>query len=330
MDPVAFKNKLFRCADDATRDSWALELFHWQAEQVAPYAEYLKHLAVNHAQIKRTQDIPYLPVELFKAHEVKASGFPAIKTFSSSGTTGQEPSLHHVVDLEVYEQSYLNTFQTFYGDPSDYVVFALLPSYLERSGSSLIDMAQGLITRSEHPDSGFFLDDLKALNKLLTKHLNSDRKILLLGVSFALLDLAEQYPMPLPKNAVVMETGGMKGRRREMIRSELHQILKEAFNLSVIHSEYGMTELLSQAYAPTGRCFQTSHWMRLSLRDTEDPLSPAPPGKTGGVNVMDLANIYSCAFIATQDLGRPCPEGGIEILGRFDNAEVRGCNLMVQ
>ncbi|QTN37834.1 acyl transferase [Cryomorphaceae bacterium] len=330
MDPVAFKNKLFRCADDVTPDTWALELFHWQAEQVPPYAEYLKHLGVNHARINRAKDIPYFPVEMFKAHEVKASGFPTIKTFSSSGTTGQVPSLHHVVDLEVYEQSYLNTFRSFYGDPKEYVVFALLPSYLERSGSSLIDMAQGLISRSEHPDSGFFLNDLKALKALLTKHLDSDRKILLLGVSFALLDLAEQYPIALPENAVVMETGGMKGRRKEMIRTELHQILKEAFNLSVIHSEYGMTELLSQAYAPTGRCFRTPPWMRLSLRDTEDPLSPAPPGKTGGVNVMDLANIYSCAFIATQDLGRPCPTGGIEILGRFDNAEVRGCNLMVQ
>lgn len=329
MDHIAFKNKVFNCASFRECESAALELFQWQAQHVAPYREFLNYLGIEPRQIHQLQDVPFLPVEFFKSHNVLADGCQPTHSFTSSGTTGQVPSRHLVADLSIYEESYTKAFHNFYGSPEDYVVFALLPSYLERSGSSLVLMAEGLIKASAHPDSGFFLNDLQKLHQLLQKHVQSDRKILLLGVSFALLDLADQFPIDLPENAVVMETGGMKGRRREMIRGELHKHLQHGFGISNIHSEYGMTELLSQAYALSGGLFRCPPWMNITLRDTEDPLSAAPTGKTGGINIIDLANIHSCAFIATQDLGRIQADGSFEVLGRFDNAEVRGCNLMV-
>lgn len=329
MDLNAFKNKVFLCASPSDRNDLALELFQWQALNVAPYREFLHHLGIDPQTIHSASDIPHLPVEFFKTHNVLADGCSPSEVFTSSGTTGQVPSRHGVVDPAIYRKSYTTAFQQFYGHPTDYVIFALLPSYLERSGSSLVTMAEGLIKASEHPDSGFFLNDFDKLRDLLQKHRNSDRKILLLGVSFGLLDMAEKHPIDLPESAVVMETGGMKGRRREMIRSELHAHLKKGFGIQNIHSEYGMTELLSQAYALSGGRFRCPPWMNIHLRDTEDPLSAAPQGKTGGINIVDLANIHSCAFLATQDLGRVHPDGSFEVLGRFDDAEVRGCNLMV-
>ncbi|MCE2496252.1 MAG: acyl transferase [Flavobacteriales bacterium] len=329
MDHIAFKNKVFLCASKLDREALALELFRWQAIHVRPYRDFLHYLHIDPAGVHDTSRIPYMPVKFFKSHNVLADGYSPSTIFTSSGTSGQTPSRHGVVVESIYRESYMAAFRLFYGNPSDYVIFALLPAYLERSGSSLVTMAQGLIEESEHPDSGFFLNEYSALRELLINHRTSNRKILLLGVSFALLDLAEQHPVQLPHNAVVMETGGMKGRRRELIRSELHQRLSKGLGTQNIHSEYGMTELLSQSYALSGGKFHCPPWMNIQLRDTEDPLSTAPQGKTGGINIMDLANIHSCAFIATQDLGRQFPDGSFEVLGRFDDAEIRGCNLMV-
>ena len=309
MDPVTFKDKLFHCASKPDRHHLALELFRWQARHVPPYREFLHYLRIDPNSVNQADHIPYLPVEFFKSHTVLADGYTPSVEYTSSGTTGQAPSRHLVADREIYRESYERTFRQFYGDPSEYVIFALLPSYFARSGSSLIDMTAGLIRLSDHPDSGSFLNEPEKVHELLLKHRTSNRRILLLGVSFALLDLAEKYPVALPETAVVMETGGMKGRRREMIRSELHTVLSTAFGVRQIHSEYGMTELLSQAYALTGGRFLCPPWMEIRLRDTEDPLSPAPEGQTGGINIMDLANIYSCAFIATQGSGPSSPGG---------------------
>lgn len=329
MNLEAFKNTVFQCSSKTEFHELALSLFQWQARHVSPYAQFLRLLKVDPSTITHISEIPFLPVTFFKSHNVLADGFTPQLHFTSSGTTGQTPSRHPVADRSLYKTSYLEGFKHFYGDPKEYVFLALLPSYLERTGSSLIDMAAGLITESQHPDSGFFLNNLDQLIRQIKKPRTDQRKIFLLGVSFALLDLAADHQIDLPKGAIVMETGGMKGRRKEMVRTELHDLLCRGFGMDQIHSEYGMTELLSQSYAPESGRFLTPPWMKITLRDTEDPLSPAKPGKTGGINIIDLANVYSCAFIATQDLGRPHPSGGFEVLGRFDDAEVRGCNLMV-
>lgn len=329
MNLKTFKNRVFRCSSENEFNELALELFQWQSTNVPPYREFLTLLKVSPSEINTVEDIPFLPVSFFKSHNVLADGYTPERHFTSSGTTGQIPSRHPVVDRMLYKNSYEKGFQHFYGDPKDYIFLALLPSYLEREGSSLIEMAAGLITESDHPDSGFFLDNYDALKAQIRKKRTDSRKLFLLGVSFALLDLATEHSIQMPENSIVMETGGMKGRRKEMIRSELHELLKNGLGVDQIHSEYGMTELLSQAYAPNSGRFSTPPWMRLFLRDTEDPLSAARPGKTGGINIIDLANIYSCAFLATQDLGRVHSDGGIEVLGRFDDAEIRGCNLMV-
>ncbi len=329
MNLKSFKNRVFRCSSENEFNELALELFRWQAANVPPYREFLSLLKVSPSEIQSVEDIPFLPVSFFKSHNVLAAGYTPELHFTSSGTTGQIPSRHPVVDKALYTDSFQKGFHHFYGDPKEYIFLALLPSYLERDGSSLIEMAAGLITESDHPDSGFFLNDFDALKAQIQKTRTDSRKLFLLGVSFALLDLATEHSIQMPDNTIVMETGGMKGRRKEMIRSELHEILKNGLGVDEIHSEYGMTELLSQAYAPNSGRFLTPPWMRLSLRDTEDPLNAARPGKTGGINIIDLVNIYSCAFLATQDLGRVHSDGGIEVLGRFDDAEVRGCNLMV-
>ena len=329
MKLEAFKNKVFRCSSETEFNELALSLFHWQARHVPPYAQFLKLLKVDPRTITSVSEIPFLPVTFFKSHNVLADGFTPQLHFTSSGTTGQIPSRHPVVDQALYQTSYLGGFKHFYGDPKEYIFLALLPSYLERTGSSLIDMAAGLITESNHPDSGFFLNNIEQLIEQIEKRRTDQRKIFLLGVSFALLDLTADHKISLPEGTIVMETGGMKGRRKEMIRTELHDALRRGLGVDQIHSEYGMTELLSQAYAPQSGHFLTPPWMKIVLRDMEDPLSPARPGKTGGINIIDLANVYSCAFIATQDLGRSHPSGGFEVLGRFDDAEVRGCNLMV-
>lgn len=301
----------------------ALRVFDFQFHNSAVYREYINMLGIS---VNSLSDIPFLPIEFFKTKRIATgSGEPEI-VFESSGTTGSAVSSHFVSYLDLYERSFKKCFELFYGSADSYRILALLPSYLERTNSSLVYMVNKLITWSHNPDSGFYLDNFRDLNAMLEK--STDQKTLLIGVSFGLLNFLEHY-QPRLQDTIVMETGGMKGRRKELIREELHRTLKSGFGVSAIHSEYGMTELLSQAYSQEDGIFNTPPWMKLSVREANDPLSQAPAGKTGGVNIIDLANLYSCSFIATSDLGRSIPNKGVEILGRFDFSDIRGCNLMV-
>ena len=321
LDFTQIKNR-----DDFNR--FALELFRYQAEANPVYSEYCRLIRVRPNQVKTTEQIPYLPIRFFKTHRVLCDGKKAEKIFRSSGTTGSTPSEHHVVSLQDYEKSFLHTFRQFYGEPSDYCIMGLLPTYADRGDASLAYMVSRLIALSGHPGSGFYLDQPARLRALLDALSDKGERVLLIGVTFALLDLAETFPGPL-KHVTIMETGGMKGKRPEMIREEVHRRLKEAFGVPDIHSEYGMTELLSQAYSKGDGIFHSPAWLRMHTREIEDPLSTTPPGKTGGINITDLANTHSCAFIATQDLGKVYEDGSFSIMGRFDHADVRGCNLMI-
>lgn len=305
------------------------EAFKFQAENCHVYRQYLSVLGVRPDKLISVQQIPFLPISFFKSYEVICEGMQPQKIFTSSGTTGTTPSRHPVADLSLYEESFSNGFQLFYGPVKDYCVLALLPSYLEREGSSLVYMAGALIQQSGHPNSGFYLYDFDTLAGVLKENESRGQKTLLLGVSFALLDFAAKHKLAL-KYTTIMETGGMKGRRKELTRAELHAELKEAFGVKNIHSEYGMTELLSQAYAVSDGKFTCPPWMRVWARTADDPFAYAAPGKTGGLNVIDLANLYSCSFIETEDLGKVYPDGSFEVLGRMDFSEVRGCNTMVE
>ncbi len=320
--------KIFSISSEDEFNSASLEIFRHQYENNQVYKKFCDLLKIAPEGIDVIENIPFIPIDFFKSHKILASNDPVEKVFISSGTTGKSTSKHFVTDLSVYRESYLRAFRQFYGPVENYAVLALLPSYLEREGSSLIFMADDLIQKSKHPHSGFYLHNLEELKETLVSLDNSGQKVLLIGVSFALLDLVEKYNFQL-KNTVVMETGGMKGRRKELIRTELHQILKNGFGVKSIHSEYGMTELLSQAYSSGKGSFDCPAWMKILIRDPEDALSYLPDNKTGGINVIDLANYNSCSFISTQDLGKKLPDASIEILGRFDNSDIRGCNLMV-
>ena len=303
----------------------ALRLFKEQSQKCLTYHQYLKLLKTDIESISSLAEIPFLPIQFFKTRSIIANEKkPAIR-FSSSGTTGMERSQHLVADLSLYEYSFRTTFELFYGDIEKYRFLALLPSYLEREGSSLIYMCEDLIKRSKHPQSGFYLNNLDELSEIIKE----DKPTILLGVTYALLDLAELGPFQL-NNTIIMETGGMKGKRKEMLKDELHQTLSNAYGVDLIHSEYGMTELLSQAYSKGYGRFSTPHWMRVFCRDIEDPFSLSRNEKTGGLNIIDLANINSCAFIATQDLGRVFSDQSFEVLGRFEQSDIRGCNLLVQ
>ncbi|WP_299678293.1 acyl transferase [uncultured Tenacibaculum sp.] len=306
----------------------ALQTFAHQFENNRVYRSFCDLLYIHPSDIKEIHEIPFLPIQFFKSHEVVSGTASIQETFSSSGTTGSVTSKHYVSDISLYEKSYLEGFKHFYGNIEDYVVLALLPNYLERKGSSLIYMVNDLIKRSKNADSGFYLNNLNELADKLTSLDNGHKKVLLIGVSFALLDLVEMHQFNL-KNTIIMETGGMKGRRKELIRTELHHILKCGFGVDKIHSEYGMTELLSQGYSTGDGIFNCPPWMKILTRDTEDPLTIAKTKKTGGINVIDLANYNSCSFIATQDLGKIYDDNSFEIIGRFDNSDIRGCNLMV-
>ena len=303
----------------------ALRLFKEQSQKCLPYHQYLKLLKTDVESISSVAEIPFLPIQFFKTHSIIANGKKTAIRFSSSGTTGMERSQHLVADLSLYEYSFRTAFETFYGTIENYRVLALLPSYLEREGSSLIYMCEDFIKRSKHPQSGFYLNNLGELSEILKE----DKPTILLGVTYALLDLAEFGPFSL-NNTIIMETGGMKGKRKEMLKEELHQTLCNAYGVDLIHSEYGMTELLSQAYSKGKGRFSTPHWMRVFCRDIEDPFSLSRSEKTGGLNIIDLANINSCAFIATQDLGRVFSDQSFEVLGRFEQSDIRGCNLLVQ
>ncbi|MBQ4819729.1 acyl transferase [Aquimarina sp. MMG016] len=321
-------DSIFSIQNDADFERLALRVFNHQYIHNIIYQRFCNLLGVTKSSVKRSRDIPYLPIEFFKQEKILSSNSLVKQIFTSSGTTGITTSKHYVTDLTVYEESFKKGFYHFYGDITQYTVLALLPSYLEREGSSLVYMVDRLIKDSESPDSGFYLNEVEKLIDMLQELTKLGKKTLLIGVSFALLDLIEQNDLKLNDNTIVMETGGMKGRRKEMIREELHQILKSGFDVSQIHSEYGMTELLSQAYSKGNGIFYCPPWMKVSVRDTEDPLSSLSIQKTGGINIIDLANINSCAFIATQDLGKVYEDGSFEILGRFDHSDIRGCNLM--
>lgn len=319
---------IFSISSEVEFTSISIEIFRHQYENNEVYRRFCDLLKTAPEGVDAIEKIPFIPIDLFKSYKILSSTDAVQKVFTSSGTTGKITSKHYVTDLALYEKSYLKAFSQFYGSIEDYAVLALLPSYLERDGSSLIHMADDLIRKSKHPQSGFYLNNLKELKETLVYLDQSGQKVLLIGVSFALLDLVDNYQFEL-KNTIVMETGGMKGRRKEMIRVELHNTLKKGFGIEKIHSEYGMTELLSQAYSTGNGTFQCPPWMRILIRDPEDALAYLPKNKTGGINVIDLANINSCSFISTQDLGNKLPNGSIEILGRFDNSDIRGCNLMV-
>lgn len=309
-------------------DPIALNVFRYQARHNPIYAEYLDLLRINPTQVTAATDIPHLPIALFKTHELKSGNWTPERTFTSSGTTGSTTSHHHLRNERFYRDHTVSSFERQYGSLKGRAVFALLPSYLERTGSSLVVMAEEFIQRSCHPNSGFFLNDLAGLAEALQRNRDNHLPPLLIGVSFALLDLAEQYPQNLG-STIVMETGGMKGRRRELTRTELHQQLSQAFGLYRIHSEYGMTELLSQAYAPRDGRFHPAATLRASTRQVTDPFSPAGVGRTGVLNLIDLANLDTISFIATDDLGRVYDDGSFEVLGRLDASDVRGCNLLV-
>ncbi|WP_026712133.1 acyltransferase [Flavobacterium filum] len=306
----------------------ALKVFRHQFENNKVYQNFSLLLKKDKSNVKTITDIPFLPIQFFKSHEIISSTNPIQETFTSSGTTGSITSKHLVTDITLYKQSFRNAFSQFYGNIEDYVILALLPSYLERESSSLIYMVNDLIEGSNHPESGFYLNNYDELIQKLIKLDSSGQNVLLIGVTYALLDMIEKQSFQL-KNTIVMETGGMKGKRKEIIREELHTLLCNGFGVPSIHSEYGMTELLSQAYSLGNGIFECPPWMSVLIRDTEDALTYVDNGKTGGINVIDLSNINSCSFIATQDLGKKYPNHSFEVLGRFDSSDIRGCNLMV-
>ncbi len=322
--------QIFSISNEQEFNDVALSIFQYQAENCDIYRQYISHLKINPKEINSYLKITFLPISFFKSHSVITNSKPIEITFSSSGTTGQTTSKHLVQDLSIYEDSYNKAFELFYGEADGYCILALLPSYLERDGSSLIYMVDDLLKQSTHPNSGYFLHNHEELFETLEQLKSTKQKTILIGVTYALLDFTEQYQIDFPE-LIVMETGGMKGKRKEMVRAELHQLLCQSFGVKHIHSEYGMTELLSQGYSKGNGIFECPPWMKILLRDTSDPLSILSTSyTTGGINVIDLANINSCSFIATQDLGKIHRGNQFEIMGRFDNADIRGCNLLVQ
>ena len=312
------------------RDFEALSLatFKFQYEENPVYRSFCDLLNISPVDVNSITQIPHLPIQFFKSHEVRTIQGEETICFSSSATSGQGTSKHYVNDINIYQKSFRKGFSLQYGEVKQWAILALLPSYLEREGSSLVYMMDDLIGKSNHPASGFYLNDFVALRQQLHELEKAKQPTLLLGVSFALLDFVEQFPMRL-EHTIIMETGGMKGRRKELVRDELHTILQKGFGVKTIHSEYGMTELLSQAYSKGKGIFSCPPWMKVTTCDINDPLSTAATGKIGRLNIIDLANQESCAFIATEDLGRVYPDGSFEVLGRLDASDIRGCNLMV-
>jgi phenylacetate-coenzyme A ligase PaaK-like adenylate-forming protein len=319
---------IFNISSEEEFDKISLEVFKYQYINNIVYQQFCNYLKLDPKKVSTINQIPFLPIEFFKTHQIISGDFNAERIFLSSGTTGAVQSKHYVKDIELYETSFIKAFDQFYGDISEFCILALLPSYMDREGSSLIYMVEKLIKLSNHHKSGFFLKNESILIENLKKMAKNDQKTILIGVSFALLDLAEAYHIDL-NNVIIMETGGMKGRREELTRNELHNIYKKRFNVTNIHSEYGMTELLSQAYSNGDGIFNTPSWMKILIRDINDPLTAVENNKTGGINVIDLANINSCSFIATKDLGKKNSDHEFEVLGRFDNSDIRGCNLLL-
>jgi hypothetical protein len=324
---VDLEKRIFE-VDERSFEQLALDIFRYQVQSNEVYRKYIEHLRIDYFSIDKVEKIPFIPISLFKTHNVYTGDGVPEATFSSSGTTGSETSKHNIAKLSVYEKSFLNGFDNFYGSPSKYCFLALLPSYLEREGSSLVYMVQRLIEESGHKSSGFFLHNHDELVDIILEQEKAQQPSILIGVTFALIDLTTRFTLSL-KNTIVMETGGMKGRGKEMLRSEVHSILKESFGVNTIHSEYGMTELLSQAYSKGGGVFECPSWMRVMARDPYDPFAILPRGKTGALNIIDLANLNSCSFIQTDDLGLVNSNDSFEVLGRMDGSQIRGCNLLV-
>ena len=321
------KDRIFDIAGQDDFEAAALDVFRYQASACAPYARYLSLLGVDPTGVDGLKDIPFLPIEFFRNHEVYSAPGPPGAVFVSSGTSGTDTSRHIVYKTALYERSFNRGFEYFYGPAADYSIFALLPSYLEREGSSLAYMTERL--HAANPSrGGFFLYDLDKLAGELRLAADKGERILLIGVTFALMDFAERFSLDMG-DAVVMETGGMKGRRREVGRSELHSLLEERFGVLTVHSEYGMAELLSQAYSSGGGIFRTPPWMRVSVRDLQNPLRRIVGAGTGGLDIIDLANIYSCSFVSTGDRGTVRPDGSFEVHGRIENEMLRGCNMLV-
>jgi hypothetical protein len=317
----------FFTADRQELPSRALELCAFQYAHNPLYRQYADALGVDPAALTDPAGIPFLPISFFKTQPVKTTDFTPEALFASSGTTGMVSSRHEIKDLALYRASFRAGFYRFYGDITDWCVIGLLPSYLERSNSSLVVMVDDLIRESGHPDSGFYLYDHAALYAVLQRLEAQGQKTLLIGVTFALLDFAERYSLSL-RHTVVMETGGMKGRRRELTRPELHAFLSQRLGVSAIHAEYGMTELLSQAYSAGNGLFTCPPWMQVLVRMEDDPLDVRTQGE-GILNIIDLANRWSCGFLATDDVGRVYPDGRFEVSGRVDNSDIRGCSLLV-
>ena len=322
-----FKAQFFHINESNFEDH-CLGLFQYQARENKVYRQYLALLNINAAQVKSVADIPFLPIEFFKTHQVLSGNFQTEAIFESSGTTAQIRSKHYISDLHFYNKVSEAIFNHFYGPLKDYAFLALLPSYSERENSSLIYMMNHFISQSKHSQSGFYLDNYRELASQIANLKSQNIKIILVGVTFALLDFAENIKEEI-SGIIMMETGGMKGRRKEMLREEVHEILKQKFNLQTVDSEYGMTELLSQAYAQKDGEFKCPPWMKVILRSIDDPFEKGGNIKRGGINIIDLANIDSCAFIETKDIGEAISEGTFKVLGRFDNSEIRGCNLLI-
>ncbi len=321
-------SSIFNINSDEQFERIALEVFRYQVEKIPIYNEFVERLGIEKSEVTSIVKIPFLPIQFFKTREIKPSNTETEITFSSSGTTGNQTSKHHVVSTELYIKSFTTGFSHFYRNPNEYCILALLPSYLERQGSSLIYMVERLIKLSNHTESGFFLNEFDILAERLNRLDQQGQKCILIGVSFALIDFAEKHQFKL-NNTIVMETGGMKGRRKEMVREELHKQLTDAFGLQSIHSEYGMTELLSQAYSDGRGFFRCPPWMKIVIRDPYDPFSTLPHQRAGAIDIIDLANIYSCSFIQTEDLGKVYENNSFEVLGRMNEAQLRGCNLLV-
>ncbi len=323
-----FQRKIFEIKSNKELETLALEIFYFQYSKNPVYRQYVNLLGINTKKVDSINKIPFLPIGFFKTHKIISGENDTDFYFQSSGTTGQERSKHFIADLEIYKQSFIKTFTRFYGNFKDYCFLALLPSYLEQQHSSLVFMMNYFVENSSCSESAFFLDDFKKLSTILDKLEQKKQKTILFGVSYALMDFAAYYNKPL-NHTIVVETGGMKGKRDELTKQELHDYLKKYFH-TAIHSEYGMTELMSQAYSRSEGKFYTPPWMKILIRDRYDPFSYLPKGRTGGINIVDLANINSCCFIETQDLGKINPDNSFELQGRFDIADIRGCNLLIE
>ena len=321
-------NKILNISSSQEFEKYSIKIFNYQYEKNTIYREFCRLTGKNPSNIRSSFEIPFLPIQFFKTHKIISSNQPIKKTFYSSGSTKNNLSKHHIIDLKLYEDCFLKIFMNFYGSPSQYNIIALLPTYLENKNSSLIYMVNKLIEKSENKHSEFYLDNYKKLKEKLLYLEEGDKKTILFGVSYALLNLIDFHKFKL-KKTIIIETGGMKGKRKELIKSELHQMLKIGFGVKNINSEYGMTELISQAYSIHNEKFKSPPWMKIYIRESEDPMNIKTDNKSGGINIIDLANYNSCSFIATDDLGRLDENGNFEILGRLDNSDQRGCNLLI-